>query len=272
MRRASIVSTGVITYLILAAIFNLLSYSLDQFIVQGEDRIREYNNKLKIEKLRVSNLSNSLNIFQSMEYQLDSDANIMGNLWGFNNKASDLFYMYSNNMFDNEGVISDIQLKKNSKNLATFYQKKVEEFVNQINFKINQFHIVFSENFSAGETYEIFKDDKTFLGYLNKPIFQIDNDLVKDLSSLNEDEAYKKFSIVWDRIDEIYEAQSNVNDFVNILNKRYLNSINNYFDILNEYSKTKNLNNYLILSSILSQILGLFFLLFLFRALIMENY
>ena len=49
MRRASIVSTGVITYLILAAIFNLLSYSLDQFIVQGEDRIREYNNKLKIE-------------------------------------------------------------------------------------------------------------------------------------------------------------------------------------------------------------------------------
>lgn len=272
MRRASKVSLGVITYLILAAFFNLVSYSLDQFIVQGEDRMREYNNKLQIEKLRVSNLSNSLNIFQSMEYQLDSDANIMGNLWGFNNKASDLFYMYSNNLYDNEGIISDIELKKNSKNLSTFYQKKIEEFVDQINFKVNQFYIVFSENFSAGETYQLLKDNKVFLSYLNKPIFQIDKNLVKGLSSLDEDESYEKFSIVWDKIDKIYNTQSNINDFVLIINSEYLISINNYHDILNEFSKIKNLNNYLILSSILCQILGLFFLLFLFRTLIMENY
>ena len=49
---------------------------------------------------------------------------------------------------------------------------------------------------------------------MSKPIFRIDKDLVKDLSSLDEDESYEKFSIVWDKINKIYDTQSNVNDFV----------------------------------------------------------
>ena len=88
----------------------------------------------------------------------------------------------------------------------------------------------------------------------------------------NAKENWESFNSLWDYNEIMFDVEDSLLDFEDSIKSKYLFSISDYFDVLDRFSNQKNLNNYLILSSILSQILGLFFLLFLFRNLIKENY
>ena len=274
MRRSisNALSLKVLVFLVLAALFNLISYSLDQLIVQSEDKLRKQNSDLQIIKLKVSDFSSTINIFQNIYFEVSHETNLLRNLWGFNAKTYDLFDMQSKGYFDHQGKITDEKLLKNSKELSIFYEKKLYELIEKLNFKTIQFNIIFKENFSTGETFKILKNNQTFLNYLKKPIFEIDKNLVKEMILLDDEKAYEKFLIVLDYTDLLYKLRDDIEFFDQTIQKEYLNSIAEYFEALNNYSKINNKNNYLILSSICSQIIGLFFLLLLFRTLIKENY
>ena len=60
MRRTPKLSINIIIFLILAGFFNLLSYSLDQLIVQGEDKMRKIN--------RLSTATSHLGFLKSLTY------------------------------------------------------------------------------------------------------------------------------------------------------------------------------------------------------------
>ena len=274
MRRSisNALSLKVLVFLVLAALFNLISYSLDQLIVQSEDKLRKQNSDLQIIKLKVSDFSSTINIFQNIYFEVSHETNLLRNLWGFNAKTYDLFDMQSKGYLDHQGKITDEKLLKNSKELSIFYEKKLYELIEKLNFKTIQFNIIFKENFSTGETFKILKNNQTFLNYLKKPIFEIDKNLVKEMILLDDEKAYEKFLIVLDYTDLLYKLRDDIEFFEQTIQKEYLNSIAEYFEALNNYSKINNKNNYLILSSICSQIIGLFFLLLLFRTLIKENY
>ena len=59
MRRSPIVNRATIIFLILSGMFNLLSYSLDQMVVQQEDNIREVTREMNLQKTELNTLRQS---------------------------------------------------------------------------------------------------------------------------------------------------------------------------------------------------------------------
>ena len=255
----------------MAALFNLLSYSLDQLIVQGEDKVRRINNQLQKSRMTVSNYSNSLNIFQNLTYEISYEAAMLSSTLGFNYKSRNIFALQNNpeaNNTENLGFkITDEKLLENSTELMKFYSTKIDQHINILNHKANQFHQIFKENFSSGQTYELLKSEEKFRNYINEPLFFIDK---REIETFEDN--YDQFNFIWNYLDILYDTEDVLADFETYTQSEYLFSVAKYFDVLDRYSSQNNLNNYLILSSILAQILGLFFLLLLFRTLIKENY
>ena len=267
MRRSKKLSSSVTIFLLLAAFFNLFSYSLDQLIVQGEDKLRKLNNDLQNKRLIVSDLSNSLNIFQNLRYEISYEADLLSSIIGFNSKSYNIFQSQSDSSNEIDAKLTDKNLIKNSKELELFYAKSIEDWIKIINKKTKQFHKIFKENFSSGQTFEYLKSDQSFNIYLDKPIFVISKKEYNEFS-----DGFEAYEFLTEYNDKLYNIEDELDSFETKIEREYLFSISKYFDVLDVYSNQNNFNNYLILSSILSQILGLFFLLFLFRSLIKENY
>ena len=51
--------------------FNLLSYSLDQMVVQQEDNIREVTREMNLQKTELDTLRQSLNTLEDLTYSTD---------------------------------------------------------------------------------------------------------------------------------------------------------------------------------------------------------
>ena len=81
MRRSPIVNRATIIFLILSGMFNLLSYSLDQMVVQQEDNIREVTREMNLQKTELNTLRQSLNTLEDLTYSTDrSLQNLLNNL------------------------------------------------------------------------------------------------------------------------------------------------------------------------------------------------
>ena len=81
MRRSPIVNRATIIFLILSGMFNLLSYSLDQMVVQQEDNIREVTREMNLQKTELDTLRQSLNTLEDLTYSTDrSLQNLLNNL------------------------------------------------------------------------------------------------------------------------------------------------------------------------------------------------
>ena len=81
MRRSPIVNRATIIFLILSGLFNLLSYSLDQMVVQQEDNIREITREMNLQKTELDTLRQSLNTLEDLTYSTDrSLQNLLNNL------------------------------------------------------------------------------------------------------------------------------------------------------------------------------------------------
>ena len=62
--------------------FNLLSYSLDQLVVQQEDNIREVTREMNLQKTELDTLRQSLNTLEDLTYSTDrSLQNLLNNLY-----------------------------------------------------------------------------------------------------------------------------------------------------------------------------------------------
>ena len=76
-----------IIFLLFAGFFNLVSYTFDQIIVQYEDKIRNLDRDLRIDRNNLNNLSSSINFLQDLSYEMDYETNKLLTLLGFNAKA-----------------------------------------------------------------------------------------------------------------------------------------------------------------------------------------
>jgi len=124
MRRAPFISRPIILFLILSGIFNLLSYSLDQMVVQQEDNIREITREVNLKKTELDSLRGSLNTLEDLLY---STARYSSN---FQNKLDNVNHMVQ--VFNPAEKISDktlvkIYTKEEIVELSKIYQKDYHE-------------------------------------------------------------------------------------------------------------------------------------------------
>ena len=286
MRRGIKFSKVAYIVLGLAAFFNLMSIIFDQLVVQHEDKIRIFDSKINNHKLEINSLLYAHKVFDELNFKVHlSSEKMIGNI---NYLVKSINYFNS----DIPKKISDKEVQK----IKYIYIDKVKEL--STNFLI-----------SVNETKSIFKkiaEDSTLKDFLDKKELQDPNfKLTKDINELqkyfdgkswqgywfnknifkNFLETYNfsaktkkdqliNFPIYKNLYNEVYDYNAR-NLIFNSLSRGFKSEFYKSFStltiILEDYNDLLNLKNYFILVSILFQIVGLVFLIILFRVLISEN-
>lgn len=269
--------------LILVAIFTLLSFVFDQLVINSEDKIREYNflhkqsynNYLKSKNL-VINLKDGSNrgMFKLEAFQAREDF-----LWTAVQKVSDKDY--ATKTYDIEkykglhGNLKSIFITRykslaykllleaeRSKNIFNSFairpiehvklDLKKKKTLEEMNSRILEYSVEFNANI----------DLKLIEPYREQTIKNNDIKVIKyeDLMPVRNDfmkakEIYKKN----------IEIMLNLNDFYGVIFQFSIRQAREFREIKNSFESKKN---FYILFSVLSQILSLFFLIFLFKSLL----
>jgi|TARA_B100001964_G_scaffold90959_1_gene102183 hypothetical protein len=269
MRRGKLTKSSVI-FVILAGFFVLISFFLDQQVIQKEDDLRNIAIKItnKTEKI------NDLETNSTTVLLLEDRAQMLTNYYSF---FSTIFYKIYLNLEE------DVDFKKHFNN----YGRKT--FIDFITHDLNYIYY----------DLEAIRADTTKMSfywhdYQNKEL----QDKVKSLFLHDHNamkEKYYEKILNASKLDNLGDIEFSSNEIHEIyktlfqLNKEFalsivkLNDINNYFDeiaenetnlldlFLQNQIKIKILKNYFILGSISFQILSLLALLFLFRNIIKES-
>ena len=277
MRRGLLSNISLILVMI-AGVFSLLSIFLDQQVIQKEDLSRnlEIEIQTKVEKInelnvnsmsilmledRVQSMTNYYTFYSTIFYKiflhLETDVNFRKN---FNKYAKS--YMTQFIYTDIKDIIYDLSAVRNELITMSFYyyeftDKKLEKRIKKLlNNKNNKSLIK--------DSFDFIKSKESLLAKIEN-----NNNFKDDL--LSSDEVY-----------EIYKSLFQLNKQFAVAIKT-LNDTSKYFDKTQELledeltlviinaKKIKVWKNYFILLSILSQILSLMTLLFLFRNIIKER-
>ena len=293
MRRGQLNNKSLILIFIIA-LFTILSYASDQYVIRHEDKFRDLN--IDYNNLRTK-ITSYTSISQSLEdIGIETDNTIENFLRKRHIWIKSLIL-----------ISSDYKIINRKKNMKSFKDPSIAEYNIKINL-INDFWDIFRQSFRISErldtvygwNYELFK--KYFVIQDGEILYKgIDHDFV-DLDKIfkeNIDEFYyKDIDLYKDMlfIDKTRKAALanftlknwlDLNRFTILLIENLKNNIElvtenvDYVDKLTEEDE-KNLEdtfvdlkkvsfrkNYLILFSILSQVLSLLFLLLLFRSFLM---
>jgi hypothetical protein len=160
--------------------------------------------------------------------------------------------------------------KVDTKKLTILYKEKLIESIDQVNLRIKNLFKVFESNFSSGLSYELIKDEIIFLKMQNQLLATIPENYKENYfkEGVNKYEYYTEMFYV---VKNFKEKAMDMVELSLELQKNFSNNYADYFYSLEKFSSDQNNTNYFILLSIFSQILGLTFLLLLFRNLIYEN-
>ena len=270
----------------LTAFFNLSSIVFDQLVVQHQDKIRVFDSKINNHKLEINSLLYAHKVFDELNFKVHFSAEKM---------IGEINYLVKSINYFNSNLpkkISDVEVEKikkiyieKTKNLAknfkiTLYETKrifykiledptLIKFLNQD----RQFDSKFLPNENITKLKKYF-DGKSWAGYyFDEKI--VDEFLSKyNFSAKTEEDQLSNFPIYKDFYNEIYDYNRQKNDFY-YLSQDFRGEFNKSFSthtiMLEDYNNLQNIKNYLILTSILFQIIGLVFLMILFRVLILEN-
>ena len=154
MRRSSAINKYIIIFLILSGFFNLLSYSLDQLVVQQEDKIRDLTRELQFERTKLESLTYSLNTLEDLRYPTSRSAQNFFPSLDFNSKVAQIFNPYSSTK-----SVKEKYSKQNVIKLNEIYKVKLHELVDKVNKTIDETEKIFTTNFSSGVAHELVKDD-----------------------------------------------------------------------------------------------------------------
>ena len=267
MRRGSAKSFSTISiiFLIFSAFFNLASYTFDQVIIHNEEKIREIKRILEIKKTNLYNLNSSLNLSQDLAYDFGHEANKFLSILDFDTRAYGLF--------NNEETFRDnfkLDLKKlDATKYSKSYQNKIIKNLNLYNQRIDNLYEVFDTYFTYGITKELLKDKEEYKNFIYKKYSKIPEELIKEYFEKDTDR-YESYSKFYDKISSLFDVSGDLREIYIFLQENFSSSYVEYFNSLEKFSSDQNKTNYYILLSIVSQILGLTFLLLLFRNLINE--
>ena len=270
----------------LTAFFNLSSIVFDQLVVQHQSKIRVFDSKINNHKLEINSLLYAHKVFDELNFKVHFSAEKM---------IGEINYLVKSINYFNSNLpkkISDVEVEKikkiyieKTKNLAknfkiTLYETKrifykiledptLIKFLNQD----RQFDSKFLPNENITKLKKYF-DGKSWAGYyFDEKI--VDEFLSKyNFSAKTEEDQLSNFPIYKDFYNEIYDYNRQKDAFY-FLSQGFRGEFNKSFSthtiMLEDYNNLQNIKNYLILTSILFQIIGLVFLMILFRVLILDN-
>ena len=275
-----------IIYIILIAIFTLTSYISDQGVIRQEDNLRKSD-------IKIDNLTTQI-------YDVDAMSNQFLSLQMFLTES--LIEFHRNQLF---WIKSLILLERNSKNIdknmsnsLIDYNYTIESVKNRFN---NHYYQIFVKSLEIVDKFEDIHtwNQNYFTDYFDKENLYIEEKLnydFRDIFKNNLDsfnikdinmyypppttKAFNEFTII--NYLDIYTFSHfllrNMEDYSDIIieESNKINKLNtDYSQLLyDELSVNKNissLKNYLVLVSIISQILSLFFLLLFFRNLLINK-
>jgi len=273
MRRGSKIQKSSFIYLMFAAIFNLLSFSLDQFIVQQEDRLRDVSREMINLDTKISTLLNTKNSIQELGFQLAKEESILFDSLDLGTRSLVVFN-------DNTNSLNKKLTKNNRQELNIYFEKNLKEFVNTFNLKLWELKKVINSTLNN----QLIENE--FLIYGNHEIFEYVINYIPDEMNLsmlddygnkgtseyeennNKIYSYKIYSSLYKKIVKNFEISWALKPIVTTINKIYIKTFINYLSVSDKYADIKNKNNFFILLSISSQILSITFLLLLFRSLV----
>ena len=100
---------------------------------------------------------------------------------------------------------------------------------------------------------------------INDYIFRLNKNVDKKKV---DDQNYAIYSKIYSKINEISYIDNLANYFIGNAEESYVNEFADFLNLVDKYSKQQNNINYFILLSIISQILGILFILLLFKTII----
>ena len=283
--RRTFVNFKSLIYIVLIAVFTLLSYISDQGIIRQEDNLRKSD--IKIDNFATKSVElNTIN-----EQLLSLQTYIVDNLTEFHRNQhfwiKSLILTSQNSKFADKKMIDtmndydySIEMLKN-RFLNHYYQIIYNS--TEITIKYQYIH-VYNKNY--------FKDYFNGKNYLERLDYDFEGIFSKNINSFFT----KDFNRIYPpNVNKAVNEYNNI-DFLDIYKFSHylLNNLENYYDIIaedvkkidkyisenedllyKEFAKNKkisSLKNYLVLLSIISQILSLFFLLLFFRNLLINKF
>lgn len=289
--RRKLDSSKFIFFILAIAFFTILSYFFDQMVIRKEDDLRNKKIQLENYNVKINNINNlssqMLNIQQyaASKYLAYSKYR---NYW-FKN----IILLLDETILNNERL----EIKDNfiSYSLATEIAKtRFIDFYDTVVISHNSIRGRILDIF-AWQTQDLFPEYHNREGYLVYPEVEFD-EVFNEIENLNDKDFEKYASLVYDddRFDFALD-NFNLKDWSDLHKFTYnlINKFNFYYDFVEENSKklekslanqeemreqliialnkTNTQKNYFILISIISQIVSLLFLLFLFRSLLLAN-
>jgi len=272
MRRGRLDNRAII-FIIIAGIFALLSFAMDQAAVQTEDRLRDENVQyqsnlfnLAMNKDAHLTLNNLTHTMATKSRTLSFSTNFLSYL--LQGTLDPNYMKKSFNIFDDE-----VDNKKYIENVRWIYQnyflEHYSDHLEEFKFALQMFNSINLDEKKYGQQIKKFKS-----------IFNIDfdyhNNLINsfrplELKGLNsQEEIYKSYrelsnlNIAYE--DGIYPIKSIGSAVISDWQKYGLAVMDNQSKVL----RLKSYKNYFILFSIFFQILGLLFLLLLFRNILLK--
>ncbi len=295
MRRGQINNKSLILIFIVA-LFTILSYASDQFVIRQEDKFRDLNieyNNLRTKVLSYTSISQSLD---------DIEIEVISTIENFLRKR----HIWIKSLIL---ISSDYKIINRKKNKETFKDPSTAEYYikidlindfgniyKQSSYIVDQLNTVYIWNYELFKKYFAIEDGKTLYEGIGLDFLDVDKifkenidefyykdiDLYKDtlFSTKTSEAALANFTLKnWLDLNRftillIENLNNNIEligedvDYVNELTEEDEKILQDTFVDLKTVSFRKN---YLILFSILSQVLSLLFLLLLFRSFLMTK-
>ena len=270
MRRAKKITTKIIILVILSGLFNLLSYSFDQLVVQAELKNRTLERKLVSNRIELETLSYELTTLNDLGFDVISSTNyfykqLPTNLYGSlsflgedpdsNFKWKEIYKKEIQNQIGKNFLI-------NLDNLITYFNRKTDE-IDTIFKSIYPEPIFYNKIFGKYYPIRDIKIEPKILEKFNP--YLIDDDEKQN----NRDEInWNIYSSIYGKISDFKSLDYQFYNYLERSENKYVKQFGVFFNFVDEYAEQQNKINYFILLSIISQIFGILFILLLFKSLI----
>jgi|TARA_B100001971_G_scaffold112796_1_gene103805 hypothetical protein len=274
VRRGTVFGKKAYIFLAITAFFNLLAITFDQLVIQQEDKIRFFDKNLNKNELEVKSFLYSHNVFDELMNKVHFNSLHYIAVFNFQRRAIN---------FLNSELPKKIEESK-IQNIKEIYLKKINKLNSKFILSKNETKIILDK----------ISDNNNFQNYINKNISvnknftEIKNELDKkidynfleqyDFNQKNTEKQVENYKIYLKQFDEFYthllqyyQLRKRLGGISDNFKEEFNRSFTNYYILADDFTLQKNKKNFLILLSILFQILGLVFLVILFKTLIVEN-
>lgn len=270
MRRAKKTTTKIIILVIMSGIFNLLSYTFDQLVIQAELKNRNLERKLVSNRIKLETLSYEITTLNDLSFEVIRATNyfrkhLPTNLYG------SLSFLGENP--ESKFLWQDIYSKQAIKKIGSNFLINLKEMIVNFNKKTDEvdkiFKSIFPEpifyNALLGKYFPI-KEIKIDLNILDgfDPSFSDD----EKLQAIKDEKNWKIYTQIYKKIEDFKTLDYQFSKYLKRSENKYVEQFAIFFNFIDEYAEEQNKINYFILLSIISQILGILFILLLFKSLI----